>query len=296
MSELFPPEFVAALGQLRIQARRVPPGGRHAEHHAREAGSGIEFRDYRAYSPGDDLRRVDWNLYRRFDRLFVRLLDEVRDLPAYVLLDMSDSMWLDGDGDAPRRADAARRVAGAIASVSLNQLDAVGVYPFGATLKDALRPVRTKKALHRVLAFLEGLSPAGETDFRASLGAFARMPMRHGLVVVVSDFFDERGVDAIRESFTGMRHRVVFVRLTAASDRDPRLTGDRRLEDCESSRALDVTVTERVLARYREAYDRFGEGLGQVAASRGAAVAEIEVDKPILEQMGTLFQDGVLRV
>ena len=80
-SELFDPEFLESLGHLRLVARQVPRGGRFAEQRSRDLGSGIEFKDYRPYAPGDDLRGVDWNVYRRLGRVFLRLFEELEDLP-----------------------------------------------------------------------------------------------------------------------------------------------------------------------------------------------------------------------
>lgn len=291
MSELFPPDFVAALGHLRIEARQVPRGGRHAEHHARQAGSGIEFRDYRQYTPGDDFRRVDWNLYRRFERVFLRLLDEVRDLPLHLLLDLSDSMWL----ESPPRADAARRAAAIMAAVSLNQLDAVALHPFGARLGAPLSLVRGKRSLHRVLAHLEAATPLGRTDLHTSLEAFARLPHRPALAVVISDFFDERGLGAVCEALGALRHRLVLIRVTRPSDREPDLDGELRLADCETDLTLDVSVSERVRERYRESYRAFDEGLRAFAARRGAGLLELDADRPPLPQFDVLFPDGVFR-
>jgi len=292
MSELFPSDFLAALQHLRIEARQVPRGGRHAEHHAREAGSGIEFRDYRPYAPGDDFRRVDWNLYRRFDRVFLRLLDEVRDLPLHVLLDVSDSMWL----ESPRRADAARRAAAIVAAISLNQLDAVAIHPFGDRLGPSLNPVQGKRSLHRVLHFLEALAPMGRTNVGGSLGAFGRLPHRRALAVVISDFFDERGLESIRRAVDAFRHRIVLIRLFRKSDREPRLQGEFRLADCETDQTLDVSISERVMTRYRRTYAAFDEGLKTIAANRGAELLELDTDEDLLPQFGALFPDGVFRL
>jgi len=292
MSDLFPSDFLAALQHLRIEARQVPRGGRHAEHHAREAGSGIEFRDYRPYVAGDDIRRVDWNLYRRFDRVFLRLLDEVRDLPLHVLLDVSDSMWL----ESPPRADAARRAAAILAAVSLNQLDAVAVHPFGDRLGPSLPAVRGKRSLHRVLHFLEELTPLGRTNLGDSLEAFNRLPHRRALAVVISDFFDERGLEAIRAALASFRHRLVLIRMYRKSDREPVLQGELRLADCETDQTLDVSISERVLARYRRTFAAFDEGLKTTAANRGATLLELDTDEDLLPQFGDLFPDGVFRL
>lgn len=291
MSELFPPEFLAALDGLRIEARRVPPGGRHGEHHAREAGTGIEFRDYRAYSPGDDFRRIDWNLYRRFQKVFLRQLDELRDLPLYVLADLSDSMWLED----PPRAHAARRAAAVMAAVSLGQLDPVAIHPFGATLGTALAPTSGKRHLPRVLAYLEEQGPLGRTDFRRSLGTFASLPHRPGLAVVISDFFDEGGLDAVTAAMNQLRHRLLLVRIIHESDRNPPDAGELRLVDCESGATVDVTLSERVRTRYFEKLRAFEDGLARFAASRSADLVEVAADQPVLPRFQAVFTGGVYR-
>ncbi len=117
MAELFPKEFVAATTQMRLSAGPVPRGGRHAEHGSVQLGPGMEFRDFRSYMPGDDIRRIDWNLYRRSGRLFLRLFEEERDLPVYILLDCSDSMFFEESPSVRpirvplSRADAAKQAA-----------------------------------------------------------------------------------------------------------------------------------------------------------------------------------------
>ena len=136
MTRLFTDDFLHAIERLRIVARQVPLGGRHAEHRSRDLGSGIEFRDFRSYVPGDDLRRVDWNLYRRSGRVFLRLFEAPEDLHVYLLPDVSDSMFF----ETPPRADAARQMAAVLAAVALNQHDRVGIFPFGADLVTPLAP------------------------------------------------------------------------------------------------------------------------------------------------------------
>ena len=106
-SEIFDPAFLESLKALRFVARRVAAGGRFAEQRSKDLGSGIEFRDYRPYTAGDDFRSIDWNIYRRLGRVFLRLFEELEDLPLYLLPDVSDSMWL----EEPPRARAGLRAA-----------------------------------------------------------------------------------------------------------------------------------------------------------------------------------------
>ncbi|MEZ6195392.1 MAG: DUF58 domain-containing protein [Planctomycetota bacterium] len=98
---LFDPDFIAAVQRLKLVAKRVARGGKHAEQRSRDLGSGIEFRDYRPYSAGDDMRAIDWNIYRRLGRVFLRLFEEIEDLPVYLCVDTSTSAFLE---DSPRVA------------------------------------------------------------------------------------------------------------------------------------------------------------------------------------------------
>ena len=113
--ELFDPEFLAAVSRFRILAQRVARGGVHAEQRSRQMGAGMGFRDYRGYAPGDDLRAIDWNIYRRLGRVFLRLFEEFEDLPVYLAPDVSGSMW---QGENPR-AHAGLRATFALALAAL---------------------------------------------------------------------------------------------------------------------------------------------------------------------------------
>ena len=93
--ELFDSKFLDSLKNLRLIARRVPAGGRFAEQRSSDLGHGLEFRDFRPYAPGDDLRAVDWNIYRRLGRVFIRLFEELEDLPLYLMPDISGSAFLE---------------------------------------------------------------------------------------------------------------------------------------------------------------------------------------------------------
>jgi uncharacterized protein (DUF58 family) len=289
MTDLFNDAFIHAISLLRIRSRRVPPGGRHGEHRSLVAGSGMEFRDFRSYVPGDDIRRVDWNLYRRSGRLFLRLFEELMDLPVYVLLDTSDSMFF----EEPPRADAARQMAAVMAGVSLNQLDRTGIYPFGRDLSAPFPVTSDKAAFQRLLRYLEALGPAGETDLGRAMQRFAASPLRSGLVVLISDFFDPRGVDHVIESLCALRHRLLLVQVARASDASPGVEGEVRLVDCESGGSLELTVDPGALLRYQEAYRSFQEALLRFAARRRAFHVRLDADRPVIEQLHGLFRNGV---
>jgi uncharacterized protein (DUF58 family) len=252
----------------------------------------MEFRDFRAYVPGDDLRRLDWNLYRRSGRLFLKLFEETQDLPVYILLDVSDSMFF----ETPSRADPARQMAACLAAVGTNQMDRVGVYPFGADLVQPLASAGGQHGFHRVLDYLEQLRPAGPTDVRQAIRRFSGLRLRAGLTVVISDFFDPAGIDSVLETLRSLPHRLAVIQLVRASDGDPRLQGEYRFVDCESGGGTNVTVTAAALERYRQAYRTFDEKLLNFVVRRRAAHMKLDADRPVVEQLGRLFVDGTLSV
>lgn len=290
--ELFDPAFLAAVERLRLVARRVPRGGRHAEQRSDDRGAGIEFKDYRPYVPGDDLRGVDWNIYRRLGRVFLRLFEELEDLPVYLLPDVSGSLWL----EEPPRARAGLRASLALAAIALGQHDSVGLFPFADDLTVAMRPRAGKGRWMAFARALAALPPGGPTDFASSLRRFEGMRLRSGLVVIVSDFFDPAGVDAIAAACRRLRHRLLFIQLVRAGDAIPTLEGDVRLLDCETGATEDVSVTAAVRQRYREAYERFTDELTDLARTRRAGLLRLDADGDVAAQLAGLFEAGALTV
>jgi uncharacterized protein (DUF58 family) len=287
-TELFDPEFLEALQRLHLVTRRVAGGGRPAEQRSRDRGPGIEFRDYRQYSPGDDFRAIDWTIYRRLGRVFLRLFEELEDLPVYILPDVSKSSFL----EQPPRAKAGLRCALALAAIALNQHDSVGIVPFGADLEVALRPGSGKGRVMRVASVLSALEPMGETDVGTSLRKFMALGLRAGLVVVISDFFDPRGGEAVVAALKRLRHRLLLVQLVRRDDRDPGLQGDLQLRDCETGAIEDVSATPAVRERYRVAYDRFQQTLVDFARHRSIGLLQLDVERDVLAQLAVLFEHG----
>lgn len=292
VSEIFDPAFLASLESLRFVAHRVAAGGRYAEQRSKDLGSGLEFRDYRPYSPGDDFRSIDWNIYRRLGRIFLRLFEELEDLPLYLLPDVSDSMFL----EQPPRARAGLRSALALAAISLNQHDRVGIFPFAQDLRVAVRPQAGKGRVFTFADHLARLGPAGETDFQRSMERFAGLGLRRGLVVVISDFFDPAGVEAVAGSLGPLRHDLLLLQLVRASDARPdlvpELQGDVRLVDCESGVGRDVSLTPTLVRAYQAAYATFEQGLTDFAQKRGAGLLQLDVEQPVVPQLAHLFETG----
>jgi|FLOH01.1.fsa_nt_gi uncharacterized protein (DUF58 family) len=286
--DLFDADFLESLQRLRLVAQRVPRGGRFAEQRSKALGAGLEFQDYRPYSSGDDLRAIDWNIYRRLGKVFLRLFEELEDLPVYLLPDISRSMWIE---ETPR-AHACLRAAMAFAGIALAQHDRVGVFPFAEDLRPLMRPRSGWNCLPIFAQALAKLTAGGATHFERSFKRLGGLQLRSGLVVVISDFFDPAGVEEIVRALKTVRHKLLLVQLVRPSDRDPQLQGDLRLRDCESGLDQDITVTAQVLSRYREAYDHFAHNLTEFAQKRRIGLVQLNVERPVVEQIATLFEGG----
>jgi len=289
MADLFSSEFVDAISRLRIKAKNIPRGGRHAEQTSIQMGSGMEFRDFRPYTAGDDFRRIDWILYSRSGMLFLRLFEEVRDLPVYILLDCSDSMYFEN----PPRADAGRQMAASLAAAALNQHDRPGIYPFGEQLLQPLRSITSSRALPGALNYLEELPPSGETNLPGALRQFSSMRHRSGLMVVISDFFHPGGFEEVAESLRSLRHRLLMVQISRASDAEPEVSGEVELLDCESGVGVQTTITPRVLQRYRQRYQAFQQEILDFVNHRQAGYLMLDSDRDVLAQLSEIFINGI---
>jgi uncharacterized protein (DUF58 family) len=292
---LFDPDFLASLSHLSIAVQRVAAGGRFGERLSKDRGAGIEFRDFRGYSPGDDPRAIDWNIYRRLGKVFVRLYEEQQDLPLYLMPDVSTSMFHEEDP----RALTALRCALALATISLSHHDSTALFPFAEKMDMRVKSMSGKA---NTMAFAEHLSrlapPAGgaRTNVSGALRRIADMNLRRGLLVVISDFFDPAGVDSVRDALRSIRHRMLFVQLVRPSDAVPALDGDLRLRDCETGDSAEITVTPHVLTRYREAYASFNNELAALVKYFHGGLLRLDVEEDLVTQLNTVFAAGNLSV
>lgn len=248
---IFDESTLRKLNQLTLVASRVRSGSIKGERRSSRRGSSVEFADYRDYTPGDDLRRLDWNIYARLDRPFIKLFEEEEDLAVYLLVDGSRSMdW--GEGELHKFRYAIRLAAGlgAIALAS-GDLLSVGLLQSGRIAAE-YGPSRGSGVLPRFFSFLDGLAPGGETDLNASLRHFAIKPRRSGLILLISDLLASGGYGAGLRPLLGRGHEVALLHLLAPDELDPPLTGDLQLVDVETGQGQDVSLDGGLRALYRE--------------------------------------------
>lgn len=293
---LFDPDFLARLQPFSLRLAQAQKGGRLADQRTTARGQGSDFADFKPYVAGDDLRAIDWNIYRRLGRVFVRVFEERQDLPVYLLVDQSGSLF----AESPPRIVAALRTALALAAVALGQHDAVGLFSFAQRLTLQFKALSGRGNLVRVARALAEATPQGGTALAAALEQLAAMKLRRGLVVVVSDFFDPAGIAPVLQALRLLPHRLLLVQLTRPCDAEPtlhpQLRGEVLIEDGEGGAGTELSVTPDLLARYRQAYRDFDQALTGFAAGHGAGLARLDADADVLDQLTALFGGGELRL
>jgi uncharacterized protein (DUF58 family) len=240
------PDFMARLDRLDLVSRKILAGRMKGERRSKRRGQSVEFADYRNYVIGDDLRFIDWNIYGRLDKLFLKLFLDEEDLALHILIDRSASM----NYGEPNKLDYARRVAAAIAYVGLVNYNRVSVSAFSEGEVAGTGPLRSRRRVAAMLDFVSGLAPAGPGDFPAAARRFALSQRGKGVLVVLGDFFEKAGVDAgLRFLATG-RYDLFVLQVLSPQEIRPTLAGDLKLQDVEDDDTAEVSVSAALLARY----------------------------------------------
>ncbi len=287
---IFDDDFLVGLEYLEVVAKSAFQGGARGERRAKRLGAGLEFADHRRYSPGDDFRHIDWNVYARLGKLLLRLFEEEEDLTIYVLLDTSASMGL-GQG---ARFDQARRLAAAMAYVSLANLDRVSVVALDEGIRDRLLPARGKAQIFHVLRFLSALNASGTTRLGQAVQSFVHQAPRRGLALLISDLYSQDGVEDAVNALRYHRFEPVVVHLTERDELDVGLRGDLRLVDCETGAERDITMTPRLMARYQEAHAAWRAGIEAFCTQAQVPYFEAPVEHSFKDIMLSIFRAGGL--
>jgi len=248
--------FLKKLEGLSIASRRPFAGQMKGEKRSVKRGTSIEFADYREYSPGDDLRYVDWNTAARLGKMFLKLFVEEEDLYLALLLDTSKSM----DFGDPGKLNYAVRLAAALGYIGLTNYDRVSIQTFATSMGSAMPPQRGKSGVWPFFRYLNGITPSGGTDFSVSLKRFASTARNKGIAVVISDFFDPNWQDGLK-ALVARGYQVAALHVLSEEEIHPTLAGDLRIIDSETSQAKEMSVNPQLLERYRHTLDLFCEDI-----------------------------------
>lgn len=275
------------LEYLALVSKRFS-GQLKAERRDRKLGSGLEFRDYRGYVPGDDFRYLDWKTYLRLDRLLLRLYEEEQDLPIYLFLDTSGSMAY----GRPSKLEYARRVAAALCYIGLANLDRVTMVSYSGGMRKQLAPQRGKHQIFRAFQFLSEADAHGETSSREAFKAFCTGSRRRGLAVVISDFLEPGGFEGGLDMLRYYKHDVFAIHVVAHEDLEPGLSGEVRLVDSETGQERELTVTPDMLEAYSGEMQAFSERIRRHCLRYQLGYVRTVTDFPFEDLVLEVFRQG----
>ena len=277
--DLLSPEFFAQLERLALISRRAFRGRVKGERKSPRKGMSVEFSDYRPYGVGDDLRYVDWNIYARLDRLYLKLFVDEEDLCLHVLLDASASM---GFGE-PTKLEYGAKLALALGFVGLVNLERVGISVVRERMAEGWSPARGRSHVLPLMEFLGKLRPGGATSLNDGLAQYALRAREAGLAVVVSDLMDPAGYERGLKALLERRFDVHVVHLLAPDEMNPSFGGDLRLVDAETGELRDLTLDGEAMRVYRQRLRDFLERAEQFCRAKEIIYHRVVIDTPVEE-------------
>jgi len=294
---LLTPELLRRLEQFQLLAARRSKSSAKGERRSKARGQSVEFADFRNYVAGDDFRYLDWNLYGRLDKLFLKLYEEERELPVRIFLDASESMTF----GVPPKFDFARQVAAAVGYVALCGFDRVTVHIFpeldpaapnvdAAALsaemaaRGGLRAVRGRKSSLQFFQNLSNVTARGGADLNEGLRRGALASRQTGVAVVLSDFLDPSGYESGLNALIGRGFQVNAIQILAPEELNPGTYGDLRLVDSETGGMQEVTFGKYRLKAYQQTVQNYCQRLREFCQTRGMSFFSVGSDTS-LEQL-----------
>ena len=276
---LFDESTLRKLEQLTLVAERVRVGVMKGDRRSSKRGTSIEFADYRNYVKGDDLRRLDWNVYARLERPFIKLLEEEEDLAVHLLIDTSASMdW--PDDETNNKFNYALRLAGALGHIGLTTGDLVTVTLLNSQNEQRWGPYRGQQNSLRLLQFLENGRATGITDLNLSLRNYALRGGRPGLLLILSDFLSPNGYQEGLNALQARGYEVGLIHILSPDELEPPVTGDLKLVDVETGADAELTLDATTLNLYRERLHEWQADIANHCAHRHIHYIPLTTDLP----------------
>jgi uncharacterized protein (DUF58 family) len=275
------PRTLAKLKGLALRARHIVEGYVAGLHKSPYHGFSIEFAEHREYAPGDDLRYVDWKVFGRTDKIYLKQYEDETNLICYLALDVSESMTYKSQGAALSKGEYASSVAAALGWLVIQQQDAVGLATFDSQIRTLLRPSGSPSHLEQVLHVMESAAAGKKTAAGPIFHELAERLTKRGVVVVLSDFFDDvNSLVAGLKHFRHRRHDVVLFHVLDPAEIDFNLAGPTQFKGLEEFPAVqaDPSVIRRA---YLKEFAAFQQSLQQACRTQQIDYVLMRTDQPV---------------
>jgi uncharacterized protein (DUF58 family) len=283
------------LERLTIHWQKSLPGLVGGHNTSRFAGPGQEFLDHRNFHLGDDLRAVNWRAYLRLEKLFLKMFQLEPRIPVRIMLDISRSMTAPASrGES--KFEYASKLAAALCYVGLVRLDSICLQPFTSKLHDAFTASGGRHRFQPAVNFLRSLTPGGKTDFLSTAREFISEYPQRGLLLVISDFLDDRDCEKPLQYLADFGHELMLVQVWADEDRQPPWEGELELQDAETGERLELAFDAETRERYIADFDKFSAHLERVALRNHGRYTGLATSVPLEQAVfSSLVSSGVLQ-
>lgn len=287
LTSLFPNEVLARCERLRINPLRRRTNHSRGEHHAGKGGASTEFADYRDYSPGDDVRYVDWNIFARTGDPFLKLYKHEEEMHVVLLVDGSRSMQFEG------KFDLARRLAAAFGVMGLLNVERVSGYACEETAANLtiLTPCRGRVSLRKMLVFFEQLRGGGTFPIEAMIEQALKHHRGKGICVILSDFLTTGDLTRPFNRLHSAGLEIDALQILGPTEIDPELTGDLRFVDSETAQTLDVSSVGELLGLYHDHRQGLADHIATLCRQRQGRFLSLSSD----DDIQTVLFDQLLR-
>lgn len=293
-TELLSPELLAQLERMELVSRKVFRGRMKGERRSKRKGTSVEFADFRPYVAGDDLRFIDWNMYARLDRLFLKMFLEEEDLHFYTLIDASTSM----EFGEPTKLTYAKQLAAALGVVGLCRTDRVRIETLGTSLRRPGPVLRGRHSVWRMVDYLEQIEPGENIPLLEGVKNFCLRNSGKGILVLITDLMDKGGYEPALRFLSTQQMDVYVIQTLAPVELNPaeQIKGDLKLVDCEDGDIAEITVSRPLLERYQKTLNAFVDGARTFCSKRGMVYMLANTEVPVGQLVSSyLRQRGLLR-
>ena len=274
------PVALSRLGNLELVARLVVEGFVTGLHKSPYQGFSVEFSEHRQYMPGDEIRHIDWKVFGKSDRYYVKKFEEETNLRAYLVLDASQSMTYQFDGSGISKLQYGCYLAASLTYLMLKQRDSVGLATFDQQIRDYIPPRGTPTHLQAIISILESITAGAETDVATVLHDLAKRIVRRGLVIVISDLLDQptKVLSALKH-FRHRKHEVIVFHLLDSAEKTFPFQGAISFQDLETGQRL-VTQADSLKSSYLEQLNRFIRDYQRGCGANMIDYVQINTDTP----------------
>ena len=289
---LLSPSLLAQLERMELVSRKIFRGRMKGERRSRRKGQSVEFADFRNYVAGDDLRFIDWNMYARLDKLFLKLYLEEEDLHFYTLIDSSASMKF----GSPAKFRYAKQLAGALSYIGLCRADRVKIEPLDGAKANTAPVLRGRKSMLRMIEYLEQLECNSTVTLTEAIKSFCLRNTGKGILVIITDLLDKSGYEEALKYLVARDLDIYLIHVLSQEEIEPDITGDLKLVDCEDQDIAEVSVSQRLIDRYKQTLATFIEQAREFSSKRGIVYTMTSTERSVERLVSRyLRQRGLVR-